>query len=85
MRTSLLSPLFAGVAPAAHAAAWSDDSGWLTWIVIGALALFVVGVGVRMFIAARFPKGYRQWAASRRDTFDERNEAWDRKDEEFRR
>lgn len=69
-------------------AARADDSGigaWLPTLVLGGIALFVVGVLVRMFFAARFPRGYRQWAERRRDTFAERNEAWDRADEEQRR
>ena len=58
---------------------------WLAWIVIGAIALFVVGLVLRMILSARFPKGYRNWAAQRRDSFDANNDAWDRADEEFRR
>jgi hypothetical protein len=47
--------------------------------------LFVAGVLVRMFFAARFPRGYRKWAERRRDKFAERNETWDREDEDHRR
>jgi hypothetical protein len=70
----------------AHAQASSPEvAGWLPWLVLGAIALFVVGVIARMILSARFPKGYRQWARSRRDEFDARNERWDQADEEFRR
>ena len=58
---------------------------WLPTIVLGGIVLFVAGVLVRMFFAARFPRGYREWAARRRDKFAERNDAWDREDEEQRR
>lgn len=58
---------------------------WLPTIVLGGIVLFVAGVLVRMFLAARFPRGYREWAARRRDKFAERNDAWDREDEEHRR
>lgn len=74
----------AGVASPARAA----DGGaadWLPAIVLGGIALFVAGVLVRMFLAARFPRGYRQWAERRRDKFAERNDAWDREDDEFRK
>jgi len=57
----------------------------LNWIVLGAVALFVVGIIVRMFLSARFSKGYRGWAASKRDDFAQRNDSWDREDERFRR
>lgn len=60
-------------------------AGWLPWIVLGAIALFVAGVVVRMVLSARFPRGFRQWAASRRDAFAERNDQWDKADEEFKR
>lgn len=59
--------------------------GWLPWLVVGAIVLFIAGIVVRMIVAARFPKGYREWAASRRDAFAERNEDWDRADDDFRR
>ena len=58
---------------------------WLPTLVLGGIVLFVAGVLVRMFFAARFPRGYRKWAERRRDKFAERNEAWDREDEEQRR
>ena len=61
----------------------SDD--WVAWLVIGAIGLLVVGIVLRMVIAARFPKGYRAWASARRERFDANNDAWDRADEEFRR
>ena len=59
--------------------------GWLPWLVVGAIALVVAGIVVRMILAARFPKGYKEWSASRRDAFAARNEDWDRDDEGFRR
>jgi hypothetical protein len=62
-----------------------NAADWLPALVLGGIALFVVGVLLRMFIAARFPRGYRQWAERRRDKFAERNEAWDRADDEFRK
>jgi hypothetical protein len=69
-----------------HAHAAGDDIGdWLPTLVLGGVALFVVGVLVRMFLAARFPRGYRQWAERRRDKFAARNDAWDREDDEFRK
>ena len=61
------------------------DRDWLTWVVVGALALLVIGIVLRMVLSARFPKGYRAWARTRRESFAERNEAWDRADEEFRK
>ena len=79
--------LAAGVASLpAHAASAADSTAeWLPWLVLGGVALFVVGLLVRMMLAARFPKGYRAWARSRRDAFAKRNEAFDRADEEFRK
>jgi hypothetical protein len=68
----------------AHAASGLESSA-LAWIVLGAIALFVVGVVIRMFIAARFPRHFRAWTRERRDEFAARNEQWDRADEEFRR
>lgn len=59
--------------------------GWLPWLVVGAIAFVVAGIVVRMILAARFPKGYKEWAAGRRDAFAARNENWDRDDENFRR
>jgi hypothetical protein len=61
------------------------DGGWLPWLVIGAIVLVAVGIAVRMVLAARFPRGYRDWAARRRDSFAANTEAWDREDEEFKR
>jgi hypothetical protein len=61
------------------------DGGWLSWLVIGAIVLVALGIVVRMVLAARFPKGYRDWAARRRESFTANNEAWDREDEEFKR
>lgn len=53
----------------------------LPWLILGAIALFVVGVALRMLLAARFPRGYGAWARSRRDSFAQRNAQWDRTDE----
>ena len=66
-------------------AAGGGDADWLPAIVLGGIALFVVGVLLRMFIAARFPRGYRQWAERRREKFAARNDAWDREDDEYRK
>ena len=55
---------------------------WLPTLVLGGIVVFVAGVLVRMFFAARFPRGYRKWAERRRDEFAQRNEAWDREDDE---
>jgi hypothetical protein len=78
--------LLLAVAPVARAAEGeAASSGWLAWAVVGAIALFIAGVVVRMILAARFPKGYRHWAASKRDDFAARNERWDADDEEFRK
>jgi len=63
----------------------TDVTGWLPWLIGGAIALVVAGIIVRMILAARFPKGYKAWATSRRDSFAARNEDWDRDDEDFRR
>lgn len=88
MRNRVIAILSAAVpapAVAASAAAGAEVSaGWLPWVVLGAIALFVGGVVVRMVLAARFPGGYKRWAASRRDAFAERNESWDKADEDFR-
>jgi hypothetical protein len=75
---------FLATSPAARAASDAASPQWLPWLVLGAVALFVVGVVLRMFLAARFPKGYKAWAARRRDAFAANNEAWDRQDEDFR-
>jgi hypothetical protein len=69
------------IASPAIAAANDGVAEWLPLIVLGAIVLFVAGVALRMFIAARFPKGYGEWARSRRDSFAERNAQWDRDDE----
>lgn len=58
--------------------------GTLTWFILGAVVVIFLGVIVRMILAARFPKGYRSWTASRRESFAARNEAWDRADEQER-
>jgi hypothetical protein len=63
----------------------ADFHDSLPWLVMGAIALVVVGIVVRMILAARFPKGYKEWAAQRRDAFAARNEDWDSEDENFRR
>ena len=63
------------------AASGEGASNWLPWVVLGAIGLFVAGIALRMFIAARFPKGYRAWAQSRRDSFAENNAKWDRDDD----
>lgn len=76
---------YAIFAPAAHAATGSTAGNWLAWIVVGAVVLLLLGIVLRMIVAARFPKGYRAWAAQRRESFDANNDAWDRADEEFRR
>jgi len=75
----------AALAASSARAAGETFADWLPALVLGGIALFVVGVLLRMFLAARFPRGYREWAERRRDTFAERNEAWDREDEEQRR
>ena len=67
----------------AFAAADDDSTGWLPWLVVGAVALFVCGVVIRMVLAARFPAGYKAWARRNRDEFAGRNEAWDRDDDAF--
>jgi hypothetical protein len=67
------------------AADGSPSPGTLAWIVIGAIALFIVGVVIRMIISARFPRDFRAWTRERRDEFAARNEHWDRADDEFRR
>ena len=75
----------AALAASPARAAGETFAEWLPAIVLGGIVLFVAGVLVRMFFAARFPRGYRKWAERRRDKFAERNEAWDRDDEEQRR
>lgn len=83
-----LAVAIASLALAVATSAQAADDGvadWLPAIVLGGIALFVAGVLVRMFLAARFPRGYRQWAERRRDEFAARNEAWDRENEELRK
>lgn len=65
------------------ALAATSDAGleWLQWIVLGAIALLVAGIALRMLLAARFPKGYGTWARSRRDSFAHNNAQWEREDE----
>ena len=75
----------AALAASPARAAGEAFAEWLPTLVLGGIVLFVAGVLVRMFFAARFPRGYRKWAERRRDKFAERNEAWDRDDEEHRR
>jgi hypothetical protein len=77
--------VLAFAASPAHAAMGTGGDDWLPWLVIGAIAVLVAGIAIRMILSARFPKGYRKWAAERRGSFDANNEAWDRADEEFRR
>ena len=75
------------VAASSSAPAWAaegDATLWLRWVVVGAIVVLVLGIMARMVLAARFPKGYRAWAAQRRDSFAARNEAFDRADVEFR-
>lgn len=82
--TAVLAALALCAASIAHAAN-GGATDWLPALVLGGIVLFVAGVLVRMFFAARFPRGYRMWAERRRDKFAERNETWDREDEEHRR
>ena len=72
----------AALAGSAARAAGDDIGDWLPTLVLGGIVVFVAGVLVRMFFAARFPRGYRKWAERRRDEFAQRNEAWDREDDE---
>ena len=83
--TRVFAVALSAIAPPASAEADGGDAAWLAWLVLGAIALFVAGVALRMFIAARFPKGYAGWARSRRDSFAERNAQWDRSDDEVRK
>ena len=64
-----------------RAASVDGTSSWIPWLILGAIGLPVVGVALRMFLAARFPKGYREWAQSRSDSFAENNAKWDSEDE----
>lgn len=68
----------------AHAAIESAGTGsadWIPWLLLGGIALLVLGIALKMVFAARFSKGYGAWARSRRDTFAARNEQWDGDDE----
>jgi hypothetical protein len=69
----------------AHAAMGTTGDDPLAWLVIGAIAVLVAGIAIRMVLSARFPKGYRKWAAERREDFEANNDSWDRADEQFRR
>jgi hypothetical protein len=71
--------------PTAALAANADPAEWIQWAVLGAIALLVIGVALRMILAARFPKGYGAWARSRREEFQERNAKWDAGDEDAKR
>lgn len=73
------------LASAPACAAASEPTGWLSWLIVGGIALVVAGILLRTLLAARFPKGYGPWARQRRDAFAERNDQWDRDDEEFRK
>ena len=82
VRASLRVCVAASVTYAGFAHAAIDDSPeWIQWAVLGAIALLVLGVLLRMILAARFPKGYGTWARSRREEFAERNAKWDADDE----
>ena len=82
LRTRLRALIAASVTYAGVAQAAIDDSPeWIQWAVLGAIALLVLGVLLRMILAARFPKGYGTWARSRREEFAERNAKWDADDE----
>ena len=83
MRATFATLSLLAAPPAVAASELPQD--WLVWIVIGGIGLLVVGIVLRMVLAARFPKGYRDWAARKRESFDANNDAWDRADEEFRR
>jgi len=76
-----LATVLSTVAPAAMGATGEGFAEWLPWIVLGAIGLLVAGIALRMFIAARFPKGYSAWARSRREDFAERNARWHGEDE----
>ncbi len=69
----------------AYTASAEVGSDALPWLVLGSIGVVVVAIVFRMVYAARFPKGYREWAQRRRDTFAKQNEQWDRADEEFRK
>lgn len=74
---------FAIATPVANAAVPNDATGdWIPWIVLGAIGLLVAGIALKMFLSARFSKGYGAWARSNRDTFASRNAQWDNEDEQ---
>ena len=82
VRPAVRAFLAIGLTHAGYAHAASDDSPqWIQWAVLGAIALLVIGVALRMILAARFPKGYGNWARSRRDEFADRNAKWDAEDD----
>ena len=83
-RATLAFPL-AWTATSAFAASGDRSAEWVPWIVLAAIALFVVGLLLRTILAARFPKGYRSWASRNSESFAARNEAWERQDDEFRK
>ncbi|HVF62435.1 MAG TPA: hypothetical protein VNE58_00375 [Casimicrobiaceae bacterium] len=56
----------------------SANADWLPWLILGAVALFVIGIVLRMVLAARFPKNYHEWAREKRETFAARNAEFDR-------
>jgi hypothetical protein len=78
---SALAIVLSTIAPTAIGATGDGVAEWLPWIVLGAIAMLVAGIALRMIIAARFPKGYGAWARSRRESFAERNSEWDREDQ----
>jgi len=79
-------PVLAGVLAegSAHAATSGEGGVALPWIVLGSIGAIVAAIVLRMVIAARFPKGYGEWARRRRDSFAKQNDTWDRADDEFR-
>jgi hypothetical protein len=73
--------VLAALAPATAAAAPAETT-FVTWLILGAIALFVVAIVLRMVFAARFPRGYAGWARRRRDKFAARRDAWEREERE---
>jgi uncharacterized membrane protein (DUF485 family) len=73
--------VLAALAPATAAAA-PAETNLVTWLILGAIALFVVAIVLRMVFAARFPRGYAGWARRRRDKFAARRDAWEREERE---
>lgn len=70
------------VATVAHGAVANETTGgWIPWLVLGAIGLLVAGIALKMFLSARFAKGYGAWARSKRDSFAARNEQWDNDDD----